>query len=106
MSHYVTLRHDGPFFFACWRNSPRYTEKFLQLALAHHCLLQQWGSLDGTAAPIECILMDLCMEFTPACVLMHMMRSAKSQRPVGLNDTWRHGCSTRKPKRRGKTICW
>lgn len=77
MSYYMTLTHDGAFFFRLLdearQNSPRYTEEFLQLALAHHCILQQRGSLDGTAAPIESLLMDLCMKFSPACVLMHIM---------------------------------
>lgn len=73
----MTLRHDGGFRLLddTRQNSPRYTEEFLQLALAHQCLLQQWGSLDGTAVPIESLLMDFCMDFSPACVLMHIMGS-------------------------------
>lgn len=74
----MTLRHDESFFRLlddARQNSPRYTEEFLQLALAHQCFLQQWGSLDGTAAPIESLLMDLRMNFSPVCVLMHIMGS-------------------------------
>ena len=74
----MTLRHDGGFF-ACQmtlgKNSPRYTEEFLQLSHAHQCLLQQWASLDGTAAPIESLLMGLGMDLSPACVPMHIMGS-------------------------------
>lgn len=46
----MTLRHDGGFFCLldeAQQNSPRYTEEFLQLALAHHCILPQWGLLMG-----------------------------------------------------------
>lgn len=40
------------------------------------------GSLDGPAAPIASLLMDLSMGVTTACVLMHMMYSCMSPSQV------------------------
>lgn len=78
-------------FFARWMK-PDLTPLFAQRNVYSSCTSLHFtavGSRSGSAAPIASLLMDLCIGFSSAGVLMHMMCSYMSQWAVGNNTTRR-----------------
>lgn len=89
--HYMADAHTTWWFFARWMK-PVLAPLSAQRNFYSSCTSLRFtavGSHSGPAAPIASLLMDLCIGFSTACVLMHMMRSSMSRWAVGHNTTRR-----------------